>query len=123
MDDYGIVSVGLGDAAAGVPQLDWAADAARSAHGTLRVVGAMERAHLWLAEMLIGWREKHPDVWVPHTVSLEHLVEALVAMSTAQELLVVGGRSRHARVAPLLGSVSQRVPHHASCPVAVVHTT
>jgi nucleotide-binding universal stress UspA family protein len=79
------------------------------------------RAQRWLAEMLAGWQEKYPDVRVRHTVSHEHPVEALVAISTSQELLVVGGRSRHARVGPLLGSVSQGVLHHAVCPVAVVH--
>jgi nucleotide-binding universal stress UspA family protein len=51
----------------------------------------------------------------------DHPVAALVAAATAQDLLVVGSHSRHARVAAMLGSVSQGVLHHATCPVAVVH--
>jgi len=50
-----------------------------------------------------------------------HPVAGLVAESLSQELLVVGARSRHARLASLLGSVSQGVLHHATCPVAVIH--
>jgi nucleotide-binding universal stress UspA family protein len=51
----------------------------------------------------------------------DHPVAGLVAASAGQDLLVVGSRSGHARVAALLGSVSQGVLHHATCPVAVVH--
>lgn len=58
----------------------------------------------------------HPEVL------REHAVAGLVAASTTQKLLVVGSRSRHARVGTSLGSVSQGVLHHATCPVAVVPT-
>ena len=82
---------------------------------------APERAERWLAEALAGWQEKFPDVHSVHAVVRGHPVEALVLESNGAELLVVGGRSRHARVGSLLGSVSQGVLHHARCPVAVVH--
>ena len=83
--------------------------------------GLEDRAQRWLAELTSGWQEKYPDVHVRRVVSREHPVEALVAMSTGQELVVVGSHSRHARAASLLGSVSQGVLHHALCPVAVIH--
>jgi nucleotide-binding universal stress UspA family protein len=82
---------------------------------------APERADRWLAEMLAGWQEKYPDVAVHRGVVREHPVPGLVAESHAQTLLVVGNHARHVRGTPLLGSVSQGVLHHATCPVAVVH--
>jgi nucleotide-binding universal stress UspA family protein len=78
------------------------------------------RARAWLSEALAGWREKFPDVEVHAAVTREHPVEGLVAASNGQCLLVVGTHNRGALVGTLLGSVSQGVLHHASCPVAVV---
>jgi nucleotide-binding universal stress UspA family protein len=82
---------------------------------------APERAERWLAEAIAGWQQKYPDVPVQHAVVRDHPVTGLVAASTAQELLVVGSHSSHPRIATLLGSVSQGVLHHATCPVAVIH--
>src|SRR5207245_985713 len=82
---------------------------------------APERADRWLAEAVAGWHEKYPDVELHRAVVRDHPVDGLVAASAAQELLVVGARARNARIADLLGSVSQGVLHHASCPVAVIH--
>lgn len=77
-------------------------------------------AELLLSEALAGWREKYPDVEVHSAISREHPVEALVAASHGQHLLVVGTHGRGAVAGLLLGSVSQGVLHHATCPVAVV---
>ncbi len=79
-----------------------------------------QRAAVWLAEAMAGWNEQYPDVEVHSSVVREHPVSGLVAESAAQYLLVVGSRGRHALAGTLLGSVSQGVLHHASCPVAVV---
>jgi nucleotide-binding universal stress UspA family protein len=78
------------------------------------------QSEAWLAEALAGWQEKYPDVVVHSGVVREHPVAGLVAASTAQDLLVVGSHGRHALAGTLLGSVSQGVLHHATCPVAVV---
>jgi nucleotide-binding universal stress UspA family protein len=80
-----------------------------------------ERAEALLSQTLAGWREKYPDVDVHGAVVRDHPVAGLVAASNAQHLLVVGARGRHAIAGALLGSVSQGVLHHATCPVAVVH--
>ncbi len=80
------------------------------------------RADAWLSETLAGWREKYPDVAVHPQVITEHAVVGLVLASTAQCLLVVGNHGHHAMAGTLLGSVSQGVLHHATCPVAVVPT-
>lgn len=74
----------------------------------------------WLSEALAGWREKYPDVAVHPKVIREHPSAGLVLASHAQHLLVVGKHGRHPRA--LLGSVSQGVLHHATCPVAVIPT-
>lgn len=74
----------------------------------------------WLSEAMAGWRDRYPDVPVQAAVVREHPVSGLVAASAAQYLLVVGSRGCHAVTGTLLGSVSQGVLHHATCPVAVV---
>ena len=79
-----------------------------------------ERAERWLAEVTAGWQEKYPDVEVRRVVADEHPVSALVDAARGQDLVVVGSRSTHTRLAALLGSVSQGVLHHAASPVAVV---
>jgi nucleotide-binding universal stress UspA family protein len=79
-----------------------------------------ESAELWLAESLAGWQEKYPDVDVHGSVVRDQPVAGLVAASRAQHLLVVRSRTRHARAGTVLGSVSQGVLHHATCPVAVI---
>jgi nucleotide-binding universal stress UspA family protein len=83
---------------------------------------APTRAEAWLAEALAGWQEKYPDVAVRSGVVREHAAAGLVAESATAQLLVVGNRGRHAMAGTLLGSVSQAVLHHATCPVAVVPT-
>jgi nucleotide-binding universal stress UspA family protein len=81
---------------------------------------APAKVEAWLSEALAGWREKYPDVAVHAGVVRDHPVDGLVAASSAQHLLVVGAHGRHALTGTLLGSVSQGVLHHATCPVAVV---
>lgn len=78
------------------------------------------RAELWLSETLAGWRERYPDVQTRGVVIRNHPVAGLVAESDAQHLLVVRSRTRNALAGTLLGSVSQGVLHHATCPVAVI---
>ncbi len=73
-----------------------------------------------VSEALAGWREKYPDVAVRGGVIREHPTAGLVAQSHGQHMLVVGRHGRHALVGTLLGSTSQGVLHHATCPVAVV---
>jgi nucleotide-binding universal stress UspA family protein len=83
---------------------------------------APARVEAWLSEALAGWQERYPDVAVHSEVVREYPVAGLVGAATGQSLLVVGRRGRHALPGTLLGSVSQGVLHHATCPVAVVPT-
>jgi nucleotide-binding universal stress UspA family protein len=82
---------------------------------------APERADRWLAEAIGGWQEKYPEVRVSRGVLRALPATGLVDESLSQDLLVVGSHSRHPRVSAFLGSTSQGVLHHATCPVAVVH--
>jgi len=79
-----------------------------------------QQAELSLSEALAGWRERYPDVTVRTTVLCAHASDGLVDSAAGARLLVVGRRSWHSRLGVLLGSVSQRVVRHATCPVAIV---
>jgi nucleotide-binding universal stress UspA family protein len=71
-----------------------------------------------LAERLVPWRERYPEVDV-----VEKTVRgsaAAVLIDAPAELLVVGSHGRGGFGGLLLGSVSHAVLHHARCPVAVV---
>ena len=74
-----------------------------------------------LNEELAGWREKYPAVQVQSLVRDAHPTVGLTTEALSAALLVVGAQNRHPRLATFLGSVSQGVLHHATCPVAVVH--
>jgi nucleotide-binding universal stress UspA family protein len=69
---------------------------------------------------MAGWQDKYPDVAATSAVLDAHPVGGLVEASLSEYLLVVSKRGRGARAGTVLGSVSQGVLHHATCPVAVV---
>jgi len=73
-----------------------------------------------LVRSLETWRQKYPQVVVHPEVVREHATDGLVLASHGQRLVVVGSHGRHALTGTVLGSVSQGVLHHATCPVAVV---
>jgi nucleotide-binding universal stress UspA family protein len=73
-----------------------------------------------LSEALAGWRTRYPDLPVRERVMRGSAAQALVTAAAGADLLVVGARGRGGFGGLLLGSVSQRVLHHAPCPVAVV---
>lgn len=73
-----------------------------------------------LAERLAGWGEKYPDVEVGRRVVRDNAASTLVEMSVGAQLVVVGSHGRGPWRGALLGSVSQALLRHSSCPVAVV---
>jgi len=64
----------------------------------------------------------HPDLQVRRHVLDGTAAQLLTEFSTAVDLVVVGSRGRGGFAGLLLGSTSQAVLHHASCPVMVVTT-
>ena len=81
-----------------------------------------ESVDAWLSTTVADLQEKYPNVRVHPEVVRDHPKTGLLKASEEQYLLVVGTRGKHAHSGVLLGGVSQRVLHHATCPVAVVPT-
>ncbi|GAA2806321.1 universal stress protein [Kribbella solani] len=74
----------------------------------------------WLAESLMGYRDKYPAVKVRASVVEGRASTRLIALSDTASLVVVGSRGRGGVSGLLLGSVSQSLLHHADSPVAIV---
>jgi nucleotide-binding universal stress UspA family protein len=76
-------------------------------------------AHRMLAEQLVSWQEKYPDIIVERQVIHQQPAAALIELGDRARMIVVGSRGRGGFARLLLGSVSQAVVRHATCPVAV----
>ena len=75
-----------------------------------------------VGELLAGWHEEYPEVEVRRHLVRGHPVGTLVEESRGAEMLVIGSRGRGGFTGLVLGSVSRRLLHAASCPVAVVRS-
>ncbi|ATY11838.1 universal stress protein [Amycolatopsis sp. AA4] len=73
-----------------------------------------------LAQRLDGWQEKYPGVEVRRKLVRDRPRQVLLEESERAQLMVVGTRGRGGFAGMLLGSTSQALIHHASCPVLVV---
>jgi nucleotide-binding universal stress UspA family protein len=87
---------------------------------TGRSAAARESEHELLAERLAGWQEKYPDVAVRRVLAEGAPVECLLDAAGHAQLVVVGSRGRGGFAGMLLGSTSQALIHHATCPLLVV---
>lgn len=65
--------------------------------------------------------EAFPDVPVSFVAGIGRPAEVLISEAQGAELLVVGSRGIGGFAKLVMGSVSQKVVAHASCPVAVLH--
>jgi nucleotide-binding universal stress UspA family protein len=118
----GRVVVGLDGSASALRALQFAA-----AEGALRdvpvtAVHALESPgpRPPIEELLDDCHKNFPDLRIEAHVDRGSPAGALLDAATTGDLLVVGSHGRGAVRGLLLGSTSQAVLHHASCPVAVV---
>ncbi|MER6008955.1 universal stress protein [Nonomuraea angiospora] len=136
---YGEIVVGLDDYHAGEPALAYAFEQALLRACTLRAVYAWQPpAHAHIPEsahdlgeihaarcriaagILLGWRQRYPQVQVIEDVRRAHPVDALAGVSAQADLVVVGSQGRGAIGTVMLGSVTLGVLYHARSSVAVV---
>jgi nucleotide-binding universal stress UspA family protein len=71
------------------------------------------------------WRHRYPELEIRLDIRRGHRVEGLLDAAEAvhAQVLVLGGHRRPHLSVALLGSVVRGVLHHATCPVAVVHSS
>ncbi|MEY9964717.1 nucleotide-binding universal stress UspA family protein [Streptacidiphilus sp. MAP12-16] len=131
------VIVGVDDAAGSTSAVDWAADEAQLRGTRLHLVHAWSGephqasgspdasiARRWaeqaLQELVARAKGRHPELEVSSGVVDVAPREALVALSAAAQLLLVGSRGTGGFPGLLAGSTSLHVAAHAACPVVVV---
>jgi nucleotide-binding universal stress UspA family protein len=73
-----------------------------------------------LAQRLAGWQEKYPDVKVRRVLAQGRPDEQLLEHAAGAQLVVVGSRGAGGFSGMLLGSTSQALIRHATCPLLVV---
>jgi nucleotide-binding universal stress UspA family protein len=137
----GPVLVGLDGSPTSEQALGYAVQAAARAGATLRAVHAWDdlgvlhspmapaealpvneiqaAAHRMLAEQLASWQEKYPEIAVEGQVVHERPAAALIELGHQARMIVIGSRGRGGFARLFLGSVSQAVVRHATCPVVV----
>jgi nucleotide-binding universal stress UspA family protein len=69
---------------------------------------------------LAGWHDRYPDLEVRRQVRHGHVRKTIIDATRDAQLVVVGARGHGGFTGMLLGSVSQSVLHHASCPTVIV---
>jgi nucleotide-binding universal stress UspA family protein len=75
-----------------------------------------------MTERLAGWQEKYPEVTVQGITADDGPTRCLLEHSNDAQLLVVGSRGHGGFTGLLLGSTSQALIYHATCPLLVVRT-
>jgi nucleotide-binding universal stress UspA family protein len=90
------------------------ADRPGSLGGGARIQEAFDRD-------IAQWEKEQPELTILRQISLGQPRTALLDAASTAQLLVVGSRGRGGVEGMALGSVTQAMLHHASCPVGVAH--
>ncbi|MFF7942679.1 universal stress protein [Nocardia gamkensis] len=80
---------------------------------------ARESAEAVLAESLVGWGERYPDVTVRRVVTADW---SLLEQSADTQLVIVGTRGRGGFASTVLGSTSNALLHAVEVPMIVVRS-
>ena len=136
-----VIVVGIDGSESSQRALEWAAEEARLRGATLKVVHAWfdlfvagyfvapamyeraaieEAAREVLEKAIASIPDGSPDLEVEAVLVHSQPEAALLHASQTADMVVVGSRGRGGIAGALLGSVSQRVVHHAECPIVVV---
>ncbi|RDI51141.1 universal stress protein [Nocardia mexicana] len=73
-----------------------------------------------LADSLVGWSERYPDVSVRRILVHDRPVRALLGAAEDAQLVVVGSHGRGGFAGMLLGSTSAALVQSVECPIVVV---
>lgn len=139
MDASRHIVVGVDGSAGSVCALRWALEQAQLSGATVQAINAWEYPNMYGSYPLasdIDWRSNAQQILdvalnavvgldtakVSTTVVEGHPATVLLEASVGAELLVVGNRGHGGFVEALLGSVSQHVITHATCPVVVIRS-
>ena len=140
----GRVVVGYDGSEGAVEALRWACEDAELRHDDVEIVHAWhepiagvgapmaplavldprlfeDAARQLLAAVVRHVGEEHPSVHVTGKLVVGGAGPGIVEAADGADLVVVGARGRHELAELVLGSVSQHVLHHATCPVVVMH--
>ena len=90
-----------------------------SVGGPTDVQALQAAADKTLAEALVGWRDRYPEVVVHPLVEFDHPARHLSEHARRAQLVVVGSHGRGRFAGTLLGSVSAAVAQEARVPVIV----
>ncbi|MGZ8715904.1 MAG: universal stress protein [Gaiellaceae bacterium] len=137
----GTIVVGVDGSSGSQDALRFAVEEARLRNAALRVVTAWHVAPMTYSggfgvavdphdyeesaqavgeEALAALREETVGVEVERLAKEGQAAQVLLEEARGADLLVVGSRGHGGFAGLLLGSVSQQVAHHASCPVVIV---
>lgn len=146
-ENSGRIVVGIDGSPASKAALEWALDEARLRGATLEIVHAwqypvmamspfgaapvpvisaedLEQAAEGVARDTVAEVVGNQDVVQVRTaVTSGHPAAVLLAASKGADLLVVGSRGHGGFTGMLLGSVSNHLVHHATCPVVIIRAT
>ncbi|MET7426327.1 universal stress protein [Dactylosporangium sp. NPDC005555] len=142
MDNQFDVVVGVDGSPESLSAVEWAASDAARRHRRLHIVHAYawpvvyqplgthrtaaldklvrEAATTIVDDAVARARSVAPQVPVTTAKPFQLAAAALLGAAERADVVVVGSRGRGGFTGLLLGSVSQAMIHHASCPVAVV---